>query len=112
MTTIQTGFNPGYAEEEPTPEQVSGWAGDAILEFGAPWCGFCQAAQPAIREVLDTYSGLKHVKVYDGKGKPLGRFFRVKLWPTLILLRDGREVGRSVRPSSAQEIRQLVAQSE
>jgi len=61
--------------------------------------------------VLNEYSELPHIKVYDGKGKPLGRAFRVKLWPTLILLRDGKEVGRLVRPLRIDEVRQLVSQS-
>ena len=112
MKTIHTGFNPDYAQDEPTLEQVSGLGGDAILEFGAPWCGYCQAAQPAVQEVLAEHSELPHIKVYDGKGKPLGRSFRVKLWPTLILLHDGKEVARLVRPSGADEVRRLVTQSE
>jgi thioredoxin 1 len=112
MKTIHTGFNPDYAEDAPTRDQVGELVGDAILEFGAPWCGYCQAAQPAIREVLTEHSELPHIKVYDGKGKPLGRAFHVKLWPTLILLHDGKEVARLVRPVHADEIRQLVTRSQ
>ena len=106
MKTIHTGYNPDYAEDAPTLEQVR------VLEFGAPWCGHCQAAQPALQEVLTEHSGLPHIKVYDGKGKPLGRAFRVKLWPTLILLHDGKEVARLVRPLRADEVRRLVTRSE
>jgi len=109
MKASRPGFNPGYEEDAPTLEQVNALGGDAILEFGAPWCGHCQAAEPAVQEVLSEYSELLHIKVYDGKGKRLGRAFRVKLWPTLILLRDGQEVARLVRPLHADEIRQLVA---
>jgi thioredoxin 1 len=109
MKRIHTGFNPDYAEEEaPTLDQVHAWVGDAIFEFGAPWCGHCQAAQPAVQEVLAEHPALPHIKVYDGKGKPLGRAFRVKLWPTLILLHDGKEVARLVRPLRVDEVRQLV----
>jgi len=111
MKNSHTGFNPNYAEDAPTFEEVSGLVGDTILEFGAPWCGHCQAALPAVQEVLNEYSELPHIKVYDGKSKPLGRAFRVKLWPTLILLRDGKEVGRLVRPLRVDEVRQLVSQS-
>ena len=111
MKTSHTGFNPNYAEDAPTFEEVFGLVGDTILEFGTPWCGHCQAALPAVQEVLNEYSELPHIKVYDGKGKPLGRAFRVKLWPTLILLRDGKEVGRLVRPLRVDEVRQLVLQS-
>jgi thioredoxin 1 len=51
-----------------------------------------------------------HIKVEDGKGKPLGRSFRVKLWPTLILIDKGKEVGRVVRPGSETEIEALFAE--
>ena len=50
---------------------------------------------------------LPHWKVEDGKGKPLGRSFQVKLWPTVILLRDGTEVARVVRPVDAADLSTL-----
>jgi thioredoxin 1 len=111
MKASSMGFNPDYAEDAPVLEQVSELARDAILEFGTPWCGHCQAAGPAIEEVLREETGLLHIKVYDGKGKALGRAFAVKLWPTLILLRDGKEVKRLVRPQHSQEVRELLAHS-
>lgn len=112
MKSSQMGFNPDYAEEAPTVEQINGLLGDAVIEFGVPWCGHCQAARPAVQEVLSEHSKLPHIKVYDGKGKSLGRVFQVKRWPTLILLHDGKEVARLVRPLRADEVRQLVAQCE
>ena len=111
METIPTGFNPDYTEDASTLEQVGASVGDVLLEFGTPWCGHCQAAQPAVQEVLAEYSDLRYIKVSDGKGKPLGRAFRVKLWPTLILLRDGKEAARLVRPLRADEVRRLVTRS-
>jgi len=112
MKSSQMGFNPDYSEDAPTLEEISELLGDAVLEFGAPWCGHCQAARPAVQEVLSEHSKLSHIKVYDGKGKTLGRAFRVKLWPTLIFLHDGKEVARLVRPLRADEVRQLVAQGD
>ncbi|MBJ7536721.1 thioredoxin family protein [Marinomonas transparens] len=109
MKATFLGFNPEYAEAAPTFEEVSQLSGVALLEFGAPWCGYCQAARPAIEEVLNGASELSHIKVYDGKGKRLGRAFKVKLWLTLILLRDGQEVERLVRPVGSDEVRQLVS---
>lgn len=112
MIYNDTGFNPEYGEDAPTLEQVSNLTGVTILEFGAPWCVHCQSAEPAVRAVLTEHSKIRHVKVYDGKGKRLGREFRVKLWPTLVLLREGKEVARLVRPLLADEVRQLVAHAE
>lgn len=109
MIINHIGSNSDYLEEAFTFEQIGELSGDAVIEFGAPWCGHCQAASSAIKEVVTEHTGLRHIKIYDGKGKPLGRAFKVKLWPTLILLRDGNEVARLVRPLSADEVRQLIS---
>ena len=109
MKTEQSDSNAGYSEEAFTFEQMSELPGDVLLEFGAPWCGHCQAACAAIKEVVNEHSELRHIKIYDGKGKRLGRGFKVKLWPTLILLDNGQEVDRLVRPLRAEEVRELMS---
>jgi len=50
---------------------------------------------------------LPHWKVEDGKGRPLGRAFQVKLWPTVVLLHDGEEVARVVRPLDRADLMSL-----
>jgi thioredoxin 1 len=102
-------FEVNYSEETFTLEQIAELSGDTLLEFGAPWCGHYQAATPAIKQALAEHSALRHIRIYDGKGKRLGRLFKVKLWPTLILLHEGKEVGRLVRPLEADEVRQLLS---
>ena len=89
---------------EPTRSEVDGRQGATVLEFGAGWCPICQAARPLIDRALSARQDLEHIWVEDGKGKPLGRSFRVKLWPTLIFFKDGQEVARVVRPNSADEV--------
>ena len=93
-----------YEEDAPTRDEVDSWGGPAVLEFGANWCGYCQSAQPVIASAMAEFPGVRHVKVADGKGKPLGRSFAVKLWPTLVFLRDGKEVARAVRPGDPDEV--------
>lgn len=95
--------------EEPTREQIDALIEPTMLEFGASWCGYCQAAQADIRAVLERHPEVSHIKIEDGKGKPLGRSFRVKLWPTLVLIDQGKEVGRVVRPNDAAEIEAMLA---
>ncbi len=55
--------------------------------------------------MLPQFPNVRHLKVEDGKGKPLGRSFQVKLWPTLLFLRDGQMLRRLVRPA-ADEVRE------
>jgi len=81
-----------------------------VLEFGTNWCGWCQGAQTHIAAALSDHPGMRHLKVEDGTGRPLGRSFGVKLWPTLVFLRDGQEVARVVRPGGPDAVRQGLAQ--
>jgi thioredoxin 1 len=53
---------------------------------------------------LSKHPDVRHIKVEDGKGKPLGRSFKVKLWPTLVYLERGVEIGRVVRPDNAAQV--------
>lgn len=98
-----------YSDNPPSREEVDALEGVALLEFGTDWCGHCQAAQPYLTDAFAHYPDLHHIKVEDGPGRKLGRSFRVKLWPTLIFLRDGEEVGRLVRPTDTESIRQAMA---
>lgn len=95
-----------YAAVEPGRADIDALKGPAVLEFGAPWCPHCQAVQPLLSTAFASHSRVQHFKVEDGKGKPLGRSFRVKLWPTLIFLDKGQEVARLVRPTEVDDIRQ------
>jgi thioredoxin 1 len=49
--------------------------------------------------LLESFPEVRHIIVEDGKGKPLGRSFQVKLWPTFVFLRDGKVVQQAARPS-------------
>lgn len=91
--------------DEPTRAEVDATTGPLVLEFGTAWCGFCRAARPLIDGALADFPGVPHITVEDGPGRPLGRSFRVKLWPTLVFLKDGKEVARTVRPDTADEVR-------
>ena len=92
----------------PTRAEVDGLPGTTVLEFGTPWCGHCQHAQPLIEQALRHREDVAHVKVEDGPGQRLGRSFGVKLWPTLVLLRAGQEVARAVRPQDGRTIAELL----
>ena len=105
-------FKPYLSQtESPSRTDVEALRGLTLLEFGTDWCGHCRAAQPLIAQALATPTKWQHFKIEDGPGHALGRSYRVKLWPTMVLLRDGQEVGRLVRTAAAQDIESAMSKA-
>lgn len=100
-----------YATVQPERSAIDAMEGTVALEFGTDWCGYCRAGSPLIASALSAFPEVQHIKVEDGSGRPLGRSLRVKLWPTLVVLRNGKELARVVRPADVAEVRQALEQA-
>ncbi|WP_199188753.1 MULTISPECIES: thioredoxin family protein [Pirellulaceae] len=102
-------YDPDYHEDAPTKDDINRTTGKVVLDFGANWCPYCQELSPSLQSLLSGAENVRHIRVADGKGKVLGRSFRVKLWPTLVLLQDGELVAQLVRPSAHSAETELAA---
>jgi len=100
-----------YAPTQPERSAIDALPGIVALEFGTDWCGYCRAGTPLIAAAVASVPGITHIKVEDGSGRALGRSFRVKLWPTLVVLHHGQEVARVVRPADERDVRQALAKA-
>lgn len=98
-----------YSDVEPARTEIDATTGPLLLEFGSPTCGHCRAAQTPLDAALAAHGQVRHLKIEDGRGRPLGRSFGVRRWPTLVFLADGREVSRLVRPLDAAAIGAALA---
>ena len=102
-------MNDVYADREPTRAEIDALEGPTVIEFGSPTCGYCHAAQPLLTSAFTDHPRVRHIKIADGSGRPLGRSFGVKVWPTLVFLSQGKECARLVRPADASAIRDALA---
>ncbi len=97
-----------WAAETATRSELEALEETMVIEFGADWCPHCQAIQPLLKELLSDNVEISHLKIEDGKGRPLGRSFAVKLWPNFVLLKEGELVDQLARPSE-EELRAALA---
>lgn len=93
-----------YSEHAPDFETLCSTKGWVLLEFGANECSICQQKRELIDQARTQLINVNYYAIQDGKGKKLGRQFQIKLWPSLIMLKDGIEVLRCIRPENSEQL--------
>jgi thioredoxin 2 len=80
----------------------------ALVDLWAPWCGPCRFVSPILEELARDWSGrLKVIKVNVDENPRLQQRFGASSIPTMIVMKDGREIDRIVgaAPKPALEAR-------
>lgn len=71
-------------------------SGIVLVDFYGSWCGPCKQLSPILDKVSQDLKGAKIVKVNIDKSKSIASRYDVNAVPTMILLKNGKEVGRLV----------------
>ena len=80
-----------------------------LVEYHAPWCGYCRRLEPAFARVVQEYAEvLTAVKIDIDREPALAEDEHIEVVPTLVLYRSGRSLGSTVAPGSAGEIRRFL----
>lgn len=72
-----------------------------LVDFWAPWCGYCRRIGPAYDKVAEQYAGrVEVVKVNVDEEPDLAAQQKIEVLPTLVLYRGGEALGSIVAPGS------------
>ena len=84
-----------------TVEQAQG---TILLDFFATWCGPCRMVAPILEEIAAGDYGCAVHKIDVDEEMELAQIFGIDSIPTLVVLRDGKEVTRAVGMRSKEQI--------
>ena len=68
-----------------------------LVDFRAPWCGPCRTLSPIVDEIADDLAGqIKVAKCNVDENQDIAMKYGVMSIPTLVLLKGGQEIARTV----------------
>jgi thioredoxin 1 len=79
-----------------------------LVDFWAAWCGPCQMLLPVVEGLAEEVTDAKICKVNVDEQQELAAKFNVMTIPTLIVIKDGKEVSRSVGVKPKDQILQMI----
>ena len=79
-----------------------------LIDFYADWCGPCKMLSPIIDEIAEENSKIKVVKVNVDDSQDLAMKYQVMSIPTLVVIKNGEEVNRSVGLIDKSQVLNLI----
>lgn len=93
-------------------ELVGGADRPVLLAVVAPWCGPCRRLAPFLEQVAEEFvENVTFMKLNTDENPEVPRRLGVESIPTLILFRDGKEIGRMVGAAAKHELRQRLTEA-
>lgn len=79
-----------------------------IMYFSAPWCGPCKAFKPVFTEVVEEFNDIEVQHVDVDNESQLAADYAVRSIPTLVFIKDDKEVSRSKGLMTRQNLVDLI----
>ena len=79
-----------------------------LVDFYADWCNPCKILSPILEEVAKENPDIKLVKVDVDTNENLAYEYRAYSIPTLVVIKDGKEVKRAVGAMPKEDVLELI----
>lgn len=79
-----------------------------LVDFYADWCGPCKMLSPVIDQISEENQDIKVVKVNVDNAQDLAMKYQVMSIPTLVVIKEGKEINRSVGLRDKSEIINMI----
>ena len=88
--------------------EVLGSSQKVLIDFYADWCGPCKMMGPVVEEIAEEHSDVKVVKINVDNAEDIAIKYQIMSIPTLVVVKDGQEVNRSIGLISKEKIEELI----
>ena len=78
-----------------------------LVDFWAPWCVYCRRISPVL-DRMDGQSDVVIAKINIDEQPELAQHFRVMSIPTLVVVKNGREVQRAVGLHAREQLEEML----
>ncbi len=89
-------------------EEVLNSKNTVLVDFYADWCGPCKMISPVIDQIAEENQDIKVVKVNVDNAQDLAMKYQVMSIPTLVVIKEGKEINRSVGLRDKAEIVNMI----
>ena len=79
-----------------------------LIDFYADWCGPCKMFSPVVEAVAKENEDIKVVKINVDKAQDLAIQYQVMSIPTVVIIKDGKEINRNVGMVSKSQLLEMV----
>lgn len=79
-----------------------------LIDFYADWCGPCKKLSPIVEEVASEENDVKFVKMNIDNSEDIAIEYQVMSIPTLVVIKEGKEINRSVGLIDKTRIKELI----
>ena len=82
-----------------------------LVDFSAPWCGYCRRIDPVLDKLADSRKDLLIVRVNVDEEPELARREQIEVVPTMVVYQDGYDLGSIVAPESKARIEEFLREA-